>query len=338
LKLSITALVATLLLACTAQAQTGPVSSQGPAGRPGSGGDTLVTTQVQFVSAVNAAIAGCYVVNFATGSRFVVTGTMNFTLKDCGQDPVGWNGNGLRIANDNGAVNNGGGIIRVTSSAQNRSFVATGTAVSGGGWKGYNAGDCVSIAGRASGGAPIYKFTLRDWWIDYCGGHGLVITNDVYEGAVYNLQTENNNGSGVFLNHGPLGISNIFLIGLNSSRNKGYGAESSSGAFGVPLTQVSFINNAKGGARFPSGIRSVTSGNCENSGQVCIDVGAPDLATTIFNVEASTDCGVQHAGGTGIMKYAWKGSGTADKFWTGALFITGYGKCNASHGVQVRAP
>ena len=166
----------------------GEIGAQGPArpdGHPGGAGigGTFVTTQAQFVTAVNAAIAGCYIINFATGSEFIVTGTMNFILGDCGQTPVGWHCNGLRITNERGAVNNGGGIIRVTSNAQNRSFIATGTAVYGGGHHGYNARDCVTLT-QATGGRPIYKFTLRDWWIDYCGGHGLVLSGDIYEGSV----------------------------------------------------------------------------------------------------------------------------------------------------------
>ena len=113
--------------------------------------------------------------------------------------------------------------------------------------------------------------------------------------------------------------------------------EAGNAANGIQLTQFSFVNNAKGGGLFPWRVRSVTSGNCENSGQVCMDVGAALIGTTIFNVEASTDCGVQHAGGTGTMKYTWRG-GPADKLWTGALFITGYGSYTSANGVQVKAP
>jgi hypothetical protein len=85
----------------------GEIGAQGPArpdGHPGGAGigGTFVTTQAQFVTAVNAAIAGCYIINFATGSEFIVTGTMNFILGDCGQTPVGWHCNGLRITNERG--------------------------------------------------------------------------------------------------------------------------------------------------------------------------------------------------------------------------------------------
>lgn len=269
----------------------------------------LVTTQAQFVAAVNAAIEGCYVENFATNSKFTVTGTMNFTLRDCGHDPVGWNGNGLKIIND-GGVNNGGGILKITSSQQNRSFIATGTAVSGGGYSGHNSGTCVTLT-QPNGGAPIYKFTLRDWWLDYCGGHGMALTGDVYEGSVTNLQTENHNGSGIYLSHLPGNriLSNIYLIGLNSSRNKAYALEMGEGAFSAQVTQFSFVNNAKGGIKAPWGIRSVTDGNCENSGQICVDSGTTSYSTVIFGVEASTDNSLQHAGGTGPMKYLYATSG-----------------------------
>lgn len=323
----------------------GPAGPQGPAGPPGTGGGgggggTLVTTQAQFVSTVNAALAGCYVANFATGSAFAVTGPMNFTLRDCGHDPVGWYGNGLRISNE-GAVNNGGGLIKITSSAQNRSFIATGTAVHGGGYQGFNSGDCVTVT-QPNGGRAIYKFTLRDWWIDYCGRHGMVLTGDVFEGSVTNLQAENNKGSGIYMAHIPCGgdcyrvVSNIFLIGLNSSRNRAYGAEVDKGVFGFQLTQFSFVNNRWGGAFFPSGARSVTAGNCENSGQVCIDLGSPSLFSTIFNVEASTDCSTQFEdGGNGVTRYTWKGSGP---IWAEALEMTAYGDNAGGCGAQVKAP
>jgi hypothetical protein len=50
-------------------AAQGPARPDGPPGGAGTGG-TLVTTQAQFVTAVNAAIAGCYIINFDVAPNF----------------------------------------------------------------------------------------------------------------------------------------------------------------------------------------------------------------------------------------------------------------------------
>ena len=155
----------------------GPARPDGPPGGAGIGG-TFVTTQAQFVTAVNAAIAGCYIINFATGSKFIVTGTMNFILGDCGQTPVGG------TATVCGSPMEEGRSITAEVSSALRRTLKTGPSsrLVRPSRRGTTTATMPGLRDPDPGqrGRPIYKFTLRDWWIDYCGGHGLVLSGDVY--------------------------------------------------------------------------------------------------------------------------------------------------------------
>jgi hypothetical protein len=182
----------------------------------------LITTQAAFVAAVNDALANCYVAVFDGKSKFQIASTVTFNVKDCGQGPTGFNGNGMQISS---TVNTGGGVLKFVTTSANRSLVLQGFAIFGDSYSGKNAGTCVTL--QAEKNKAFYKFTIRDVWLDYCSGNGLDLIGDIFEGGVWNLQAENSNGSGLFMNHGTdCGIiSNVFVWGLNASRNHRYGME-----------------------------------------------------------------------------------------------------------------
>lgn len=275
---------------------TGPAGPQGPQGPAGSGsgggGLPLITTQAAFVSAVTDALNNCYVATFDGKSKFSLTSAVTFTLKDCGHSPTGFNGNGMAIS----ATYNGGssGIKFVTNGAPNRSFVLKGFSLYGGVYEGRSIGSCVSI--QAARNSAIYKFVLQDIWTDYCSGNGVELIGDVFEGSIYNMQTENNNGSGLYMKHGAdCGVvSNVFVWGLNASRSHRYGMElaTQSGCGGVSSVHAfapSFVSNGLGGILATGGIRNVIGGNCENSGLVCVDINDSPYQTRVVGMEMSTD-------------------------------------------------
>lgn len=270
----------------------GPMGPQGPAGTgTGGGGLPIVSTQAAFVAAVNDAFANCYVAQFDGRSRVELASQVTFNVKDCGHGPVGFNGNGMQISATFGG---GQGVMRIVSTQSNRSLVLQGFALYGGVYQGRDAGSCITI--QAAKNTPIYKFTIRDLWLDYCSGNGLQIIGDVFEGSIWNLQTENHNGSGLYMNHGAdCGIvSNVFVYGLNASRNHRYGMELATregcGAVSSVHAQFpSFVSNGLGGILATGGIRNVVGGNCENSGETCITINDSPYQTRVVGVEASTD-------------------------------------------------
>jgi hypothetical protein len=287
----------------------GPPGPQGPPGPVGSGQGTvtglpLITTQAAFVTAVNDALANCYVAQFDGKSKFQITSNIVFTAKDCGQGPVGFNGNGMQMSS---TVNNGAGIIKFVTSASNRSLYIAGFNLFGDSYSGKNGGSCIIL--QAEKNKPFYKFTIRDVWTDYCSGHGLEIIGDVFEGALYNYQAENSNGSGLYMNHGAdCGIvSNVFVWGLNASRNHRYGMElgTRSGCGGVGSVHAygpSMVSNGLGGILATGGIRNIFGGNCENSGLVCVDIQDSPYQSRVVGMEMSTDNNTkdpQAAGGGG---------------------------------------
>lgn len=263
----------------------------GPAGSGTGGGLPLITTQAAFVAAVNDAFANCYVAVFDGKSKFQIASTITFNVKDCGQGPTGFNGNGMQISS---TVNTGGGVLKFVTSSANRSLVLQGFAIFGDSYSGKNAGTCVTL--QAEKNKAFYKFTIRDVWLDYCSGNGLDLIGDIFEGGVWNLQAENSNGSGLFMNHGTdCGIiSNVFVWGLNASRNHRYGMELGTragcgGASSVHAFAPSMVSNGLGGILATGGIRNIVGGNCENSGLVCVDIPDSAYQSRIVGMEMSTD-------------------------------------------------
>jgi hypothetical protein len=293
----------------------GPPGPQGIQGVPGTstGGGTVtglpvLTTQAAFVAAVNDALANCYVAVFDGRSKFQITTSTTFSVKDCGQRPTGFNGNGMAITS---TVNDGQGVLKFVTTAENRSLVLQGFAIFGDSYSGKNAGTCVTL--QAEKNKAFYKFTIRDVWLDYCSGHGLQLIGDIFEGGVWNLQTENSNGSGLYMNHGAdCGIiSNVFVWGLNASRNHRYGMELGTqagcgGASSVHAYGPSMVSNGLGGILATGGIRDIVGGNCENSGLVCIDIPDSAYQSRIVGMEMSTDNNTkdpQAVGGGTAAKY-----------------------------------
>jgi hypothetical protein len=269
----------------------GPAGPMGPAGPSTGGGLPLITTQAAFVAAVNDALANCYVAVFDGKSKFQIASTVTFNVKDCGQGPTGFNGNGMQISS---TVNTGGGVLKFVTTSANRSLVLQGFAIFGDSYSGKNAGTCVTL--QAEKNKAFYKFTIRDVWLDYCSGNGLDLIGDIFEGGVWNLQAENSNGSGLFMNHGTdCGIiSNVFVWGLNASRNHRYGMELGTragcgGASSVHAFAPSMVSNGLGGILATGGIRNIVGGNCENSGLVCVDIPDSAYQSRVVGMEMSTD-------------------------------------------------
>lgn len=168
-----------------------------------------------------------------------------------------------------------------------RDLVIEGLSFEGGGYAGTPASACLKLSAPLGDSGPIVKFTLRDIFASYAH-YGVVLEGGVYEGALYNVHSENHRKDGVLLQHLPNSafVSNIFFYGLNSSRNYGAGLRT---VYSANVFGFSFVLNGEGGIIAPEGIRGVTGGNGENTGESVIVLGHNGYGSVITNIEASSN-------------------------------------------------
>jgi len=317
--------IAFLLAATTAVSS----SAQTPAGSVGGGsGFAKPTTQAQLQALLQAAMNGQSVM-FDPTTAVTVSSTMTILVPD---NPGNIFGNGLKITS---TINNGSDVLRFVGNAKqnSRNFIIQGINIHGGGYVGLASGNCFVIDAPHAKGS-IYRVMLRDIYTDSCGIHGVKIIGDFFESTLDNIESENNNGDGLFIDHGADGgiISNLMIRSPNLSRNKGYGFHAAR-ANSIDISQGSFINNGKGGLLGEHGIRTVDSVNCENTGLVCIDIPASDYKTRLVGNNASTD------GKTAVhtpLQYTYRYSGNPANLLQSDNYITYYG--SGTNKTAVRAP
>jgi hypothetical protein len=304
-------------------------SAQTPAGSGRSEwGLVKPTTQAQLQAILQAAMNGQSVM-FDPTTAVTVSSTMTILVPD---NPGNIFGNGLKITS---TINNGSDVLRFVGNAKqnSRNFIIQGINIHGGGYVGLASGNCFVIDAPHAKGS-IYRVMLRDIYTDTCGIHGIKIIGDFFESTLDNIQSENNKGDGLFIDHGSDGgiISNLMIRSPNLSRNQGYGFHSAR-AGSIDISQGSFINNGKGGLLGEHGIRTVDSVNCENTGLVCIDIPASDYKTRLVGNNASTD------GKTAVhtpLQYTYRYNGNPANLLQSDNYITYYG--SGTNKTAVRAP
>jgi hypothetical protein len=320
-KLSIAFLLATTTaFASFAQTPTGPVGGVSGLAKP--------TTQAQLQAIFQAAMNGQSVI-FDPTTSVTVSSTMTILVPD---NPGNILGNGLKIRS---AINNGSDVLQFVGNAKSnsRNFIVQGINIYGGGYGGQASGNCFVINAPHNKGS-LYRVMLRDIYTDFCGIHGVKIIGDFFESTLDNIESENNKGDGLFIDHGSDGgiISNLMIRSPNLSRNQGYGFHAAR-ANSIDISQGSFINNGKGGLLGEHGIRTVDSVNCENSGLVCIDIPTSDFMTRLTGNNASTN------GTTAVttpMQYTYRYHGVETNLLQSENYITYYG--SGTNNTAVRAP
>lgn len=198
--------------------------------------------------------------------------------------PWGVKGNGAKIRWAGGDAD----MLVYTgfSGASARCLTIEGLSLFGNGYAGTPAKSCLKLSAPAGDNGPLYKFTLRDIYASYAQ-YGIVLEGGVYEGAGYNLHAENHRKDGILLQHLPNAIvSNIFLYGLNISRNLGAGLRS---VYSTNVYGFSAILNGEGGIVAPEGIRFVSGGNGENTGESVVVLESNGYGSVVQGMEASSD-------------------------------------------------
>ena len=326
-KLSITFLLAaTTALSSFAQTPAGsaPAVSVG-----GGSGFAKPTTQSQLQALLQAAMNGQSVM-FDPNTSVTVSGTMTILVPD---NPGNIFGNGLKIRS---TINNGSDVLQFVGNAKSnsRNFIIQGInylwrRLRGPGVRQLLRHQCAAQQGLAlSGDAARHLYRLR---AASMASRSSVTSS---KSTLDNMELENNNGDGLFIDHGADGgiISNLMIRSPNLSRNKGYGFHAVH-ANSIDISQGSFINNGKGGLLGEHGIRTVDSVNCENSGLVCIDIPTSDYMTRLVGNNASSD------GKTAVttpMQYTYRYNGIPANLIQSGNYFTYYG--SGTKNTAVRAP
>jgi hypothetical protein len=304
--------------------------AQTPPGSGGNSGSGLAkpTTQAQLRALLQAAMNGQSVM-FDPATTVTVSSTMTILVPD---NPGNIFGNGLKIIS---TINNGSDVLQFVGNARfnSRNFVIQGIYINGDVNSGRASGNCFVINAPHTKGS-IYRVMVRDIYVDSCGINGVKIIGDFFESTLDNIESENNKGDGLFIDHGEDGgiISNLMIRSPNLSRNLGYGFHAGR-ATSIDISQGSFINNGKGGLLGEHGIRTVDSVNCENSGLVCIDIPTSDFTTRLVGNNASTDGATKV---TTPLQYTYRYHGNAANLLQSDNYITYYGA--GSNNTAVRAP
>jgi hypothetical protein len=194
--------------------------------------------------------------------------TITISQPNADGSPWGVNGNYAKI-NWVGPVGDDMLIYRGVKGVANRNLVIEKLNLYGNGYAGAPAGDCLKLLAPEGDPGSIYKFTLRDIYMNY-GRRGLVFEGAVFEGMGENIHSENHQGDGIAMAHTYTPgehqgiVSNIMLIHPNSSRNMGAGIKSVNSS---NIFMGSFILNAEGGVVAPDGLRYAAACNGENTGE-----------------------------------------------------------------------
>jgi hypothetical protein len=216
----------------------------------------------------------------------------NITIQQPTADgsPWGVNGNYAKL-NWVGPAGEDMLVYRGIKGIANRNLIIEKLSLFGNGYAGAPCGDCLKLSAPEGDPGSIYKFTLRDLYLNY-GTRGLVLEGAVFEGMGLNIHSENHRGDGIaMLNTYTPGehqgiVSNVMLIHPNSSRNTGAGIRS---VQSCNMFMGSFILNAEGGVVAPDGLRYAAACNGENTGESVFVVPYAGWGSEVSSNSGSTN-------------------------------------------------
>lgn len=153
-------------------------------------------------------------------------------------------------------------VVEIESRATLRYFLIDGLEISGRGDEGH--GLYVSCQKR---GAYFYNFCLRDVVVEGCGGDGLRLKGNVFEGQIFNSYFRDNHQNGATFAHGAENtvLSSIHVFGCVFGGNSHHGVEMLYGATDVGFQGCYFLLNKHYGLSAPSGCTLLSHCGFENN-------------------------------------------------------------------------
>lgn len=159
-------------------------------------------------------------------------------------------------------IDDGSDVMEISSHATARFLLIDGLTVQGRGREGN--GLTLDVDRERS---YIYNFCLRDFVAQGCGGDGLCMLGNIFEGQIFNSYFRDNKGHGVRMGHGANGgvLSAIHVFGSVFGGNGENGASLVNKASDVAFHGCYFLENGKFGVSAPNGCTLLSNCGFENN-------------------------------------------------------------------------
>jgi hypothetical protein len=127
-------------------------------------------------------------------------------------------------------------------------------------------------------GSYVYNFCLRDVVVEGCGGDGVRLFGNVFEGQVINTYCRDNKGNGATFGHGDRGgvLSSVHVIASVFGGNRRHGAAMVNRAADVGFHGCYFVENGEFGLHAPQGCTLLSHCGFENNHMAAADFASGD--------------------------------------------------------------
>lgn len=185
---------------------------------------------------------------------------------------------GARLAS---AIIDGSNILEIDSRTTLRFLLIEGLDVLGNGREKHGL-----VVACNSNSDYLYNFCLRDTVVQHCGGDGLRLVGNVFEGQIIDSYFRNNLGRGATFAHGQHGgiLSAVHVFGTVFGENAGEGAALVNGCYDVAFHGCYFVLNGKAGLAAANGCTLLSNSGFENNHARARDfaAGGPGIALQSF--------------------------------------------------------
>ncbi len=230
----------------------------------GAVGDGIADDSAALERAFAAALAGrdARVVTIPPG-RYRVTRPIRIRTEGRGPGNIthrsGILAQGARVMSE---IKDGSPVIEIESRATLRYFLLDGLQIQGRGREGH--GISVVCVRR---GTYLYNFCLRDVVVENCGGDGLRMVGNIFEGQIFNSYFRDNKGNGATFAHGPEDtvLSAVHVFGCVFGGNGRHGAELADAAEDVGFFGCYFLLNQRFGVTASHGCTLLSHCGFENN-------------------------------------------------------------------------
>jgi hypothetical protein len=251
------------------------------AGRPmlsaadhGAKGDGMTDDSVSLQAALDAAFAthGPGFLSIPPGT-YKVTRPLRVSLRSEITRHHGILAHGARLQS---AITDGADVLSFDCKSTERFLLIEGLDILGGGREG--AGLSLQCESQEH---YLYNFCLRDLAIQGCGGDGLQLIGDVFEGQIINSYFRDNRRNGATFGHGRQAgvLSAIHIFGCVFGQNRQYGVEMINGCYDVAYHGCYFLLNGKHGLVAANGCTLLSNCGFENNHESAADfaTGGPGI-------------------------------------------------------------
>jgi hypothetical protein len=159
-------------------------------------------------------------------------------------------------------ISDGSDILEISSHATSRFLLIDGLTVQGRGGEGHG---LVFDCNREQ--SYIYNFCLRDLVVQGCGGDGLRMIGNIFEGQIFNSYFRDNKGNGATMGHGPDGgvLSAVHVFGCVFGGNGSQGVALINAACDVSFHGCYFLQNGAFGISAKNGCTLLSNCGFENN-------------------------------------------------------------------------